>query len=102
MNPTAHARENDLTHSNNAHAIESLLTEIVFEEAQDEVWMEFNQVLQKLPAEGLEIFEKHLDGFTAAQIGKEKQLSEAEVKKLIQQLKRDLLRHLRGAFEVRH
>jgi len=88
--------ESDLTED-----VEELVEKAVLEEVTVAVWKTFEQALAKLDPESRELLENHLNGSTTAELSKEKNLSEPEMEKWLQQIKRQLQRSVRQGLQVR-
>jgi len=82
--------------------VEELVKEVTLEEALSNVWEKFEKALTKLEPREIGIFEKYLKGKAPKEIGQEEGLSEKEVISCIEQLKRQLNRHLRKDWNMKN
>lgn len=82
--------------------IEGLLRDVMLEEASHAVWKRFEAALLALDKESLDLLEGHLNGVPPADQAGKRNLTESQVKDVIGQIKRDLIRHLKRDCNVKH
>lgn len=82
--------------------IEGLLQDVMLEEASHAVWKRFEQALLALDKESLDLLEGHLNGVSPGEQANQRKLSESQIKDVIGQIKRDLIRHLKRDVNVKH
>lgn len=82
--------------------VEDLLEKSVFEEAAEAVFKAFDASLSTLDKESKELIESYFDGKTIKQLSEMHKLSESEVSKWLEQIKRQLNQNIRKEHSVRH
>lgn len=75
--------------------VEQLVQECIVAEASSEVWKRFEQALGQLDAESLKVLTQHFKGTSIQSIGRQKNLSEAQIDAWVTKTKQELVELLR-------
>lgn len=81
--------------------IQSLLEDVVLEEATQAIWMAFEKALENLDAESLVLLRGHFDGVPPEKLAAQKGLKTTEVENWLGKVKRELIESLRKDSNVK-
>ena len=82
--------------------VETLLSQILVEEANQAVWQKFESALGHYDDAHLELFEQYLDGVTIEELSRERNLSPDKLEQWIKNLKKELIQTLKTEISVRN
>ncbi len=75
--------------------VEALLQDSTAAQASEKVWEKFEQALLKLDGESMGLLCQHFKGVSFADLGRQNQMSESQIRMLITQKKQELVQLLK-------